>query len=401
MKKITKHRFAFLVLFYFTCVVTFAQDTLDFDKNKVLDEISNNVSEHFYKTTFDTLEWQQHVEATRQHMTKVKTLDHFDIEINQLLATLNASHTYFFSRNNPKRYQLLSIFDFLFDKKDTSLFCYEGIGMDIKRVGGKDFVRAVYDGLPAAKAGLKFGDQIISIDNNKFHPIQSFLGKANSNVKVQIIRDDRQQTLHVPVAILDGRSMFETSLQSSIQTIERNQKKIGYVHVWSYAGAKYQDQLRDAILWGELSESDALILDLRDGWGGADINYLNLFRQSIATIKSTSRNNKIGSYSGVWEKPVVLLTNDQSTSGKELFTYGFKKLKIGKVIGETTAGAVVAGRIFKLSSGDVLYLAVKDVHVDGTRLEGIGVEPDIIIRRSIELGADDPQMEKALEELSQ
>ncbi len=195
--------------------------------------------------------------------------------------------------------------------------------------------------------------------------------------------------------------MFETALQSSMWVFERNGKKIGYAHVWSYAGAAYHEQLREAILWGKLSQCDALIVDLRDGWGGADINNLNLFRKPIAIIKSTPRTGAIGSYSGVWEKPVALLTNGRSTSGKELFAYGFQKLQLGKIIGETTAGAVVAGRIFKLSSGDLLYLAVNDVHVDGKRLEGVGVTPDVSIKRPIGSGETDPQLERALKEFSQ
>lgn len=205
--------------------------------------------------------------------------------------------------------------------------------------------------------------------------------------------------MNVPVEILDGRTMFETALQSSIQVIERKEKRIGYLHLWSYAGPKYQEQLRNAILWGKLSQCDALIVDLRDGWGGADINNLNLFSKPIAIIKSTSRHGDIGSYSGVWEKPVSLLVNGRSTSGKELFAYGFKKLNLGLTIGETTAGAVVAGRIFKLSSGDVLYLAVNDILVDDIRLEGMGVKPDVIVGRPLGSGNDDPQLDRALKEL--
>ena len=148
-----------------------------------------------------------------------------------------------------------------------------------------------------------------------------------------------------------------------------------------------------------MSKCDALIFDLRDGWGGADINSLNLFRKPIAIVKSTDRDGVIFPYSGVWGKPVNLLINDRSASGKELFTYGFKKLGLGTVIGEKTAGAVVAGSPYILSSGDVLYLAVRDVEVDDKRLEGIGVQPDLIIERPFIFEANDPQIEKALEDL--
>ena len=69
-------------------------------------------------------------------------------------------------------------------------------------------------------------------------------------------------------------------------------------------------------------------------------------------------------------------------------------------MGITTAGAVVGGRPFLLSDGSHLYLAVQDVLVDGERLEGVGVTPDVEVEFSIPYanGAD-PQLEKALDVL--
>jgi carboxyl-terminal processing protease len=52
-----------------------------------------------------------------------------------------------------------------------------------------------------------------------------------------------------------------------------------------------------------------------------------------------------------------------------------------------------------LSDGSLLMLAVADVTVDGERLEGVGVEPDVHVPR--ELRSDvgrDPQREAALDE---
>jgi carboxyl-terminal processing protease len=47
----------------------------------------------------------------------------------------------------------------------------------------------------------------------------------------------------------------------------------------------------------------------------------------------------------------------------------------------------------------VLYLAVKDVLVDGERLEGVGVSPDIAVPDRLEYAAGaDPQLERAIDE---
>jgi carboxyl-terminal processing protease len=101
-----------------------------------------------------------------------------------------------------------------------------------------------------------------------------------------------------------------------------------------------------------------------------------------------------------WRKPVVMLVNNGSRSGKEILAYGFQKYKLGKVIGTKTAGAVVGGSPFLLKDGNLLYLAVIDVLVDGERLEGKGVIPDIEVPFPLEYAqGKDPQLEKAVEVL--
>ena len=101
-----------------------------------------------------------------------------------------------------------------------------------------------------------------------------------------------------------------------------------------------------------------------------------------------------------WRKPVAMLINGGTRSGKEILAYGFKKYRLGELIGTRTEGAVLAATAF-LIGGGLLLLAVEDVRVDGERLEGVGVTPTI----EVEAGAasaesDDPQLSRALAVLS-
>jgi carboxyl-terminal processing protease len=373
----------------------------EIDQTAVFDEVAGIVAEHFYDKQFDVDAWQLKVEEYRPRAVAATTRDQFAETINELLSSLNTSHTRYFSSNEPRRYQLLGVFSELYGLDQEDLFVYDGIGIETKKIADEVYVSAVFDGLPADQAGLLFGDQILAVDGMPFHPIRSFAGKVGAPVAMKIRRRGREQSVTVTVGELDGRTMFETALAASQQVFEKNGKRIGYLHVWSYAGSKYQELIRSAILWDDLSQCDALILDLRNGWGGADVNYLNLFRKPILNVESTSRSGQPRNYSGVWGKPVALLTNGGSTSGKELFAFGFKKLKLGKIFGETTAGAVVAGRCFLLGNRDVLYLAVNDVHVDGLRLEGRGVDSDFPIARPLrDAESGDRQLEGAIEYLS-
>ena len=195
--------------------------------------------------------------------------------------------------------------------------------------------------------------------------------------------------------------MFLDAQIASTQIIERQGKKIGYVHIWSYAGDQYQQQLEDDLIYGRLKDADALILDLRDGWGGAPMGALNIFlAQPGFSLTNINRNGKRSTYYSHWKKPVVMLVNEGSRSAKEVVAYGFQKDKIGLLVGTKTAGAVVAGRPFLLADGTLLYVAVANVYVDeNQRLEGKGVTPDIVVPFPIEYAqGNDPQKERAIME---
>jgi len=92
--------------------------------------------------------------------------------------------------------------------------------------------------------------------------------------------------------------------------------------------------------------------------------------------------------------------NHGTRSGKEILAYGFKQYDIGAVVGTKTAGAVLGGSPFLLQDSSLLYLAVVDVFVNGERLEGKGVTPDIEAPFEVEYAqGKNPQKERAIEVL--
>lgn len=354
---------------------------IPFDRAALFDEVVDRVERDFYNQAALGNEWQSAVAESRAQLDKLQTHDEFSAMMNDLLNGLNSSHTAYFSRLDPRSYQLYGVFQRMFPDEEDTFFQYDGLGLLTKRDDGGFWVTSVLDGSPASQMKLRYGDRLIAVDNEAFHPILSFAGKAGGNVAVHIKRNGEPMVLQGTVARLDGRQMFMDAMLASMKVIDKDGLKLGYIHVWSYAAQAYQEAIKEALLWGKLRDCDGLVFDIRDGWGGASPEYLNLFREPIMTTYSTQRDGTKQSYSGVWGKPVVLLVNGQSTSGKELFAYGFKKLQLGKLVGETTAGAVLAGTAVRLSNDDLMYLAVRDVMVDDGRLEGKGVVPDVKVPR--------------------
>jgi carboxyl-terminal processing protease len=112
----------------------------------------------------------------------------------------------------------------------------------------------------------------------------------------------------------------------------------------------------------------------------------------------TDRSGSVETVNARWRKPVVLLINEGSRSGKEVLAFGFKRYGYGRVVGMRSKGDVLAATAFMMSDGSLLELPVQDVRVDGERLEGVGVAPDIEVPFRPEYAAgNDPQLRRAIE----
>ncbi len=385
-----------------------------------LSEVWQEVDENFFDPKFNGVNWKAKREEYEERIKPARSIEEASVVINQMLGELNTSHTRFYSRLEPAYYQLLGVFDRGdFAQEIAKLFPdgkleYTDIGIFTKDINGKTFITAILDGSPAAKAGLKVGDAVLMVDGKPYQPIQSFVDKADREVKISIQRTPDAKSIEDITVIpkkLYPNTLFLEAMRESIKIIERDRtlpgaksdrQKIGYVHIWSYAGDQYQQLLGDEIAYGKLKDADSLILDLRDGWGGANPNYLAIFAEQVPVLTRIPRDGIKRNLDYQWRKPVVMLVNNGSRSGKEILAYGFKKYGLGKVLGTKTAGAVVGGSPFLLNDGNLLYLAVVDVLVDGERLEGKGVIPDIEVPFPLEYAqGKDPQLERAIEVLLQ
>jgi carboxyl-terminal processing protease len=373
----------------------------------IFDEVWRMVDQRFYDPDFRGQDWQAVRDRYRPLAEAAADDDAQAKVIDDMLAALGASHTGRYRPNDPAYYQLLDIFSGSLRRELRTLYPsgvrYPGIGLFTRRIGDKLFVSGTIAGLPAEEAGLLVGDEILDVDGKSFEPVASFAGKVGQDVTMHIRRAaDGPVT---PVAMkprwIEPAKAFLEAMSDGARIIEAGGRKIGYVRVWSYAGNRYQEMLEQLLSSGKLKDVDALIWDLRDGWGGAQPYYLDIFGKLGPTMELTDRDGDQDIVNVKWRKPVALLINGGSRSGKEVLAYGFKKYHVGEVIGTRTAGALLAGRAFLLGDDSLLLLAVSDVAVDGERLERAGVTPTIEVPFPLEYAAGkDPQIDKAVEVLT-
>ncbi len=375
------------------------------------DQVWELVRDRFYDPRLHGLDWRAVGDRFRPQAAAAGSREEFARAVNAMLATLNASHTRYYTRDEPAYYQLADIFagelerrglDRIFPGGEVS---YPGIGIFTETDDqGRLFVAGAIEGAPGQSAGLRVGDEVLSVDGRPFEPVGSFRGKVGGKASLSIRRvaGGAPMAISVIPADLKPGEMFLSGLKHSARVIETpGRARIGYVHVWSYASRRYQVALEDLIADGPLRDAEALVWDLRDGWGGAQPTYLDLFNARSPTMQVADRNGETGVVGAKWRKPVAALINGGTRSGKEVLAYGFKEYQLGPLVGSRTEGAVLAATAFLIGDEGLLLLAVEDVLVDGRRLEGVGVEPTIPVPfdRRYAAGAD-PQLDRAVEALT-
>lgn len=393
-------------------MITLASTARAEDSSPLFDWVWQTVHENFYDPKLNGVNWPGMKAKYQPRAARAPSREERTAVINEMLSELRTSHTQVYTPDTPEYFQLLGLFlpmnDWLREKTAKVLVdgkaLYPGIGVFTSRINGQHFVRGVLQGLPAHKGGVLLGDRIVSVDGAPFHPIRSFEGKAGKAVTLAVERSAGVfKNLSITPAMLDGSTVFIDAMKASVEVIEQGGQKVGYIHAWSYAGKAYQEILELELLFGRLKTADALVLDIRDGLGGASPSNLNIFTQRCLTWTAKPRTGELESYPSCWMKPVVLLVDQGSRSGKELLSYAFKRGRVGPIVGTRTAGAVMAGTIFaNEADASLLYLATKEVILDdGTRLEGAGVHPDIEVPFNLPFAqGQDPQKSRAIAEAS-
>lgn len=368
-------------------------------KEKVADRIEELVGKNFYDPkraeAFDAASLR---EAVRRGAD-------FDKAAADALAGLGVSHTGRYTPDRIDYFELVDIFRFALRNDLRRLFpprgqvSYAGIGMISAEIEGRRFVTDVYHGGPAARAGVREGDEVLAVDGEPYREIASFEGKAGKTVTLELRREADAEPVEVAVKVeaIRPNEMFTASISESIRTIESGGFKIGYMRIWSFTSTETRQFINTELGIGRLADADALVLDLRSRWGGAPLDAAEVFVGRTPPTELRKRDGTVAAANTRWKKPVVAIIDEGTRSGLEVFSYALMINDI-PLVGTTTAGAVLAGTAYMLPDESMLMLAVEDVVTDGERIEGAGVAPTIEVKRDIRFeNGNDPQLEAAIQ----
>lgn len=330
-----------------------------------------------------------------------------DATVAALVAALNVSHTGRYTPDQVDYYELSSVFRYPLRDLVRRLYpphgdvYYEGIGIASKKIGDGLFVTDVYDGGPADRAGVMAGDEILSADGQPFSEIGSFKGKTGQPVRLQVRRKAGEEPTAIAVHVekIDPMETFMKAISDSVHVVNRDGRKIGVVHLWTYTSEEVTGILNQELAT-RLKDVDGIVLDLRSRWGGGPADAAETFLGGSADMQVIDNDGETDYVNTRFHKPVVAIIDGGTRSSMEIMAYSLKKGGI-PMVGEPTAGDVLAARAFALPDDSILELAVADVLVDGRHLEANPVTPDIAVPFDVRYAAgSDPQMDAALLEMT-
>ena len=235
---------------------------------------------------------------------------------------------------------------------------------------------------PAEKAGLKAGDIIYAINDERVSGkdlsavLAQIKGEEGSKVKLTIVRSRENDYLTF--------SVKRAKIQEDTVSYTMLNDKIGYIQITGFEEVT-PNQFSTAVNALEKEKMEALILDLRDNGGGLLKSAVSMLDRVMSKGMVVYTKDK----QGVSEKfyaedvkhvsvPMAVLVNGNSASASEVFSGALQDKKKAKLIGTKTFGKGIVQTIFDLQDGSSLKMTTSKYYTpSGRNIHGTGLEPDI------------------------
>jgi carboxyl-terminal processing protease len=245
----------------------------------------------------------------------------------------------------------------------------------------------VFEGSPAAGAGLRAGDAVIAVDDAATSAISGTLtdrvrGVPGTTVHLRVDR----LGLAAPVDLAIERGAVTVPLVTFRRVEVVGVGPIGLVRFRSFAQPAVTPFI-DAVTTLRNAAVKGWILDLREN-GGGDLGVfervasqflsgplaVTVERDSVPRTMVSRAADRSETPGSVDRLPVAVLVNGETASAAELLAGDFGDYGVGRLFGERTAGCFGTSRLFRLPDGSGVWITVsvlqtgvarRDVHRSG------------------------------------
>jgi len=378
-----------------------AEMDVDFarEKDEALTQAYTYLRDNFFDAKMNGVDWKAEHDRIAPYVGAAVNGDEFRRLLLLIIGELNASHT---GANPPG---------------DSFRTTTGRIGVRFDRdeyeSHGALKVREVIPLSPADVAKIHAGDFIVAVDGAPIANFDASLEyKTGKRTVITVASSaagaNKHDVVLQPIDNSDERGLtYRAWVNANRDYVNRiSNGRLGYVHMYDMSFNSLQKLYLD--LDAENRAHDGVVIDIRNNHGGFVNAYaIDVFaRRSYFTMTPRDFDEPSGSRTVLGqralERPTILVINRHTLSDGEDFTEGYRTLKLGKVVGEPTAGWIIYTSDVPLIDGSSVRLP--SIRIRDTRGEDMEMHPrpvDLAVARPLgeTYAGKDSQLDAAVQEL--
>lgn len=362
---------------------------------QIFQEAWAKVEQNYYDEKFHGVDWAAIRKKYEAFIPRVNNRADLRIVLADMLGELNSSHQGFTSNGDEEKLTLSNTTmetGILFENTDPLVV------QSVVRKSNAD--KKTIDVRP--------GDVLVKVNNesvDKNMDRNYYFSKPSLDKEIKLTFSRAGQVFDVKIHPQQSlaNSLYDAWIDNNQKTVdEKSKNRIAYHCMKNMSTGELDKFLID--MTQDFYKKDAFILDLRYNTGGNVHDEVLKFLSQRAYLKWKYREGALTGQSNFSpaDKPIIVLTNEQSLSDAEMTAAGFKALKLGKIVGMPTYRWIIFTSGAGLVDGSFVRLPSWGCYsLDGKDIEKTGVEPDITVPMNFvdRVNKRDPQLDKAIEEI--
>jgi C-terminal processing protease CtpA/Prc len=375
----------------------------------MLSDVYKTLKQNYYDASFHGINIEERYKNYVEQLKNAKSNQAAYRVIEAYLSGLDDSHTIFIPPPNSNR------------------VIY---GFRLKIIGDQCFITDLRPDTDAAQK-LRHGDQVVTLDGYTLNrqdlwQLEYYLYRLPPRLTSDFTLRDvygsvRQETVtanlqekHAFKDLDFGLGLGRLEMEERRQMLRSRSAEQDDVFFWKFASFEEGEGSISHML-AQARMHKALVLDLRGNSGGLESNLVfllgNFFGHDVRIGRKIMRKEQRDFVAksaghGVFAGQLIVLVDSRSASAAELFARIVQLEHRGSVVGDRSAGRVMAAQFFPLKVGTNVVtpygveITVADlVMSDGKSLEKLGVTPDInLLPSAADLAAGrDPVLARAAE----
>lgn len=265
--------------------------------------------------------------------------------------------------------------DMMGDFKFMTTGEYAGIGAIISYKDNRVIINEPYENMPAAKAGLKAGDVVLSIDGEDMTKSttsdvsEKLKGQQGSSLLLKVERPGVKKPLEFKI-------IRENIQVNSVPYYGIMGKSTGYIALNSFID-KSADEVKKAFLDLKRQGITSLIIDLRDNGGGImeeAIQIVNMFVPKGKVVLSTK--GKVKQWDRTYRTtidpidtdiPLAVLVNKGTASASEIVSGSLQDMDRAVIVGNRTFGKGLVQSTREIPYGGSLKVTTSKYYIPSGR----------------------------------